>query len=170
MAAKRDEERAMKIHPDQIKPIESERQGEQKPRPVEGGGFGDILAREVEGGQVAQQVRPPLKPPPATAAILQVPKAERGGDRSAGQEVMQNIENLLGEWEDYASQLAATDDGPALRQANRTLESLESGVERLKSKLPELGGDNPGLKSLVDEIEILAVTERIKLNRGDYLS
>jgi len=29
--------------------------------------------------------------------------------------------------------------------------------------------DDPGLKPIADELEILAATERVKFNRGDYL-
>jgi hypothetical protein len=59
--------------------------------------------------------------------------------------------------------------GDALRKPTVRWPASRSTSAGLKSSHPGLGKDHPGLQSVVDEMEILAVTERIKFNRGDYL-
>ena len=73
------------------------------------------------------------------------------------------------EWENYAATLQASGRDKGLRPAFGVLENIETGLKELKDKWPSLSRDHPGLKSVVDELEVMAVTERIKFNRGDYL-
>ena len=42
-------------------------------------------------------------------------------------------------------------------------------VSLLKDEHPGLDGHSPQLSSLVNELEVMTVTEKIKFNRGDYL-
>ena len=80
---------------------------------------------------------------------------------------MNNMDTLLAKWEDYADTLAADSGGDSLKQAYGVLENIENGVRQLKEDLPE--GLSPDLGSLVNEMEVMTVTEKFKFNRGDYL-
>ena len=80
---------------------------------------------------------------------------------------MENMDTLLAEWENYADKLAAGSGGDSLKQAYGVLEHIESGVRQLKEELPE--STTAGLGSLVNELEVMTVTEKFKFNRGDYL-
>lgn len=160
----------MKITTEQLRPLETEQ--ESKARRAESGeGFGELLSKELGAREVAQSqgLRPPTAPllPHQMTAASETAATEES--TLAGREVMDKLENILGEWENYATHLAEPEATDGLRKANGALESIESDVAGLKSSYPGLGKDHPGLQSVVDEMEILAVTERIKFNRGDYL-
>jgi hypothetical protein len=83
---------------------------------------------------------------------------------------MDSLDTLMNEWEEYAARLQEPSASLNLRQANGVLEHIERGVASIKDRYPGLGDEAPGLQAVVDEMEILAVTERIKFNRGDYLA
>lgn len=160
----------MKINTEQLRPLDAEQESRAR-RAESGEGFGELLSRELDAQGVvpASGLQPPAAPllPHQIAAASAATATEE--TTPAGQEVMDKLENILGEWENYATHLAEPGAEDGLRKANGALESIESDVAGLKSSYPGLGKDHPGLKSVVDEMEILAVTERIKFNRGDYL-
>lgn len=160
----------MKINTEQLRPLETDQESRTR-RAESGGGFGELLSRELDAREAGPA--PGLRPPAAPLLPLQVAAAGAAAatqeNTPAGQEVMDKLENILGEWEKYAGHLAEPGAADGLRKAYGTLAGIESGVAGLKSSYPALGKDHPGLQSVVDEMEILAVTERIKFNRGDYL-
>lgn len=162
----------MKIHPDQLKAIEQEQAKARRAEEADKG-FGDMLAKEIgkaEGGSPAQAGAVPPPGASLSSMILASQAAQGTGENSdSGQAVMDNLESLLDEWENYAARLQEPSESLNLRQANGMLENIEQGVASIKDKYPGLEKDHPGLKAVVDEVEILAVTERIKFNRGDYI-
>jgi hypothetical protein len=161
----------MKIGIDPITSLDQEQSQVRRPEAAEG--FDALLSQEVQAQGTAQAEGSVLRPPPAPLLPHQVAAAQatQGEDQpTAGRDVMEQLENILGEWENYAAHLSEPATGSGLREADGTLSGIEGDVAKLKSDWPKLGQDNPGLKSVVDELEIMTVTERIKLNRGDYLS
>ncbi|HDQ39479.1 MAG TPA: hypothetical protein ENN39_00380 [Desulfonatronum sp.] len=82
---------------------------------------------------------------------------------------MDAIDNLLSQWENYAHQLASAPQG--LRGAHDLLSRISTEIGELKENWPQSGGaaSETGLRSMLDELEVLAVTERIKFDRGDYI-
>lgn len=162
----------MKITNDQVGAVEQQ-EAERTARKASEkcGMFGDLLARELDavrqgGGAAPTQgagVRPlgvnPLLHVNATVAPNQ--QAERT--------IMDNLERLLGEWEEYAQRLDTPGGDAGLKDAYAVLARIGGEVERIKAENPDLASKNPELKSLVDEMEILSVTETIKFNRGDYV-
>lgn len=162
----------MKIHPDQLRAIEQEKAKSDRAKQQDKG-FEDLLAKEVgkadgAGGKSAAAVPPPGA---GMSSMILAAQAAAGADATtdSGHSVMESLESLLNEWENYAEDLQAAPESLNLRRANGTLENIEQGVASLKDSHPELEKDHPGLQAVVDEIEILAVTERIKFNRGDYI-
>jgi len=160
----------MKITTEYLQPLEGEQETRTR-RTESGEGFGELLSRELgaQEGVAAAGLQPPAAPllPHQIAAAQGAAAVDESA--TTGQGVMDTLENIMGEWENYASQIAGSGSGDALRKADGALTSIENDVAGLKSSYPDLGDDDPGLKSVVDEMEILAVTERIKFNRGDYL-
>jgi hypothetical protein len=157
----------MKIHPDQIKALNKEQAKTEQQKPAEGK-FGDVLAQEVQKDQATGETAKSggVKPlqAPFRAGMVEPVGAEH---IPRGREIMQNLDNLLAEWEDYAGKLSGASEA-GLKDAYGVLEGISSGVKELKDKTPDLGERHPGLKSMIDELEILATTERIKFVRGDY--
>jgi hypothetical protein len=88
---------------------------------------------------------------------------------SSGEELaaMNDMNTLLTQWDDYANQLADGSSGDSLKKAYGTLQDIESGVQQLKDGLSS--STSTGLGSMVNELEVMATTEKIKFDRGDYL-
>ncbi len=135
--------------------------------------FAALLAQKVGDGGTSQATG--LSAPPlAGYAALGVTGAQTSGDVEATgqfteeeQAVMNNMDTLLAKWENYADTLASGPGGDSLKQAYGVLENIETGVKQLKDDLPS--DANAGLGSLVNELEVMTVTEKIKFNRGDYM-
>jgi hypothetical protein len=167
----------MKINSEQTSAIQQQGQTHKHTKGASGS-FGDVLAQEVDrdGAQAdATGAAPSLSGMCPMAPLLQnlamAQETQAAGpaqavDTRTGQTLMDNVAGLLDDWEKYADQLKA----PAasnLRGAYGQLEKISDSVQALKSSWPQAG--NPDLKSVVDELEIMSVTEKIKFNRGDYL-
>jgi hypothetical protein len=153
----------MKIHPDQINALNKE-QTKADPKKEADGKFGDVLAQEVQNSQatgsvVAGGLRPLQAPLMADA--LRAP--EQAEHIPQGRAIMENLDSLLSEWENYAGKLS----GAGLKEAYGVLDGIDAGVKELKARHPDMES-TPELKSMVDEIEVMAATERIKFARGDY--
>lgn len=153
----------MKIHPDQINALNKEQTKADQQKPVDGK-FGDVLAQEVQNSQAVKATGAgglkPLQAPLRADALMQPQQSEQ---IPQGREIMENLDSLLSEWENYAGKLS----GAGLKEAYGVLDGIDAGVKELKAKHPDMAS-NPELKSMVDEIEVMAATERIKFARGDY--
>lgn len=168
----------MNIKTDQVEALRRQQEARAKPKP-EQGGFDEVLAKEAERSQAQGASPPPLADAPgktegleSTGPVLAAEQAEAlhpTNETATEATVMEHIDSLLDKWENYAQALKSPAPGDSLRQADSVLGRIEGDVERLKQTMPEPGQDDSPLKSMVDELEIMAVTERIKLNRGDYL-
>jgi hypothetical protein len=136
--------------------------------------FGDILAREVQGAEAQDAARTAVPPIDGgmleIASLIEAEGATPAADLTEKERTaMENVDSLLTEWENYADRLAASGQEGGLRQAYGVLEHIESGVQKLKQDWPGMDQENPNVGSLVNELEVMAVTEKIKFNRGDYI-
>jgi hypothetical protein len=157
----------MKIRPDQIKGIQPEQTQRRTTQSTPGQAFGEFLNQEVAKGgtsAAAAAVVPPLMVNPllATGALDQVQSVDETGAAVTGQ-----VESILDKWDSYAATLQTP--GASLKDAYGTLDEIASGVEAIRTDEPDLGSSHPELKSIVDELDAMAATERFKFNRGDYL-
>ena len=78
------------------------------------------------------------------------------------------MDGMFATIEQYAGQLAqgAT---PDLKSAYGLLRDLDGQIDGFKSRYPTAGQDMPELAAMLNELDVLAATEKFKLNRGDYL-
>jgi hypothetical protein len=165
----------MKIQNDLIEALKQQQKAEQDKAKPDTGKFGELLSGELQKGEeTAGGPRAAAPPPGARAygagALLNVDQiASVESVNQSEQAVMQNIEHLLEQWEDYAQSLSSPAGEQGLRRAYGVLQHISSGVEGIKDANPDLGEQNPALQTMVDELEILTVTEQYKFNRGDYL-
>jgi len=154
----------MKIRPDQIEGVQPEQTQRKNKAKLPGQAFGDLLNQEVAKG-TAPQAAAGLAPPPivnpmiAAEAATSVQKIDSAGAAVTGQ-----VESILDKWDSYAATLAGPQAG--LKSAYGTLDEITKDVANLKEGQPNL---DPGLRSIVDELETLATTEQFKFNRGDYV-
>jgi hypothetical protein len=168
---------AMKIQTDQTSVLGVQENQSSTSKTGSGASFQGVLAQEVEKTLASSSESSDASATSALSAkalgvssMLAVEEtAQLETVSETEQKVMEHIDSLLDKWENYAQALKAPSEGEDLRQAYGCLEDIQSEVQELKGASPNLGVDNPNLQSMVDEIEIMTVTEQIKFNRGDYL-
>lgn len=167
----------MKIETDQIKALTqpTETTSDSKKATSD---FASVLAKKVDG---ASSEGAGLTVPPLTGyAALDLPGTQEtettdatgaaeatGTPNTSESAAMDTMDSLLTQWEDYADELASGSGGTSLKRAYGMLENIESGVQQLKDGLA--GSANTDLSSMANELEVMAVTEKIKFNRGDYV-
>ncbi|QJB56372.1 hypothetical protein [Pseudodesulfovibrio sp. zrk46] len=152
----------MKIRPDQIEGVQPEQLRRKDKANAPGQAFGDILNQEVSKTgtpQAAAHIAPPPIVNPLIAAEAAAPVSSNTGAAATGQ-----VESILDKWDSYAATLANPEAG--LKSASGALDEIASDVAALKEGNANL---DPGLKSIVDELETLTAAERFKFNRGDYI-
>jgi len=149
----------MKIRPDQIEGVQPEQQIRKNKANEPGQAFGDILNQEVSRGTTpaAAGIAPPMIVNPLIAAG-QVSAVSSDTEVTPADQV----ESILDKWDAYAADLA--DPQVGLKSAYGTLDEISDEVAAIK------GADlDPGLRTIVDEMETLAAAEKFKFNRGDYV-
>lgn len=134
-------------------------------------GFSDIFARELavsnQGADSSAVSSTAGLSTASLAGLMAVQKASKTAETASSESaVMNSMDSLLTQWETYAGQLSGSAGG--LKNADGVLSSITDGVKKLKEDNPTLSATHPGLSSMVDQLEVMAVTERIKFNRGDY--
>ena len=153
----------MKIRPDQIEGVQPEQTQRKNKAQEPGQAFGDLLNQEIAKGNAPMApvgVAPPLIVNPLIAAeAVTATNANAVDSAVAGQ-----VESVLDKWDNYAASLAGSESG--LKSAYGTLDEIANEVAAIKESQPNL---DPGLKSIVDELETLTATEQFKFNRGDYV-
>ncbi|PIE70354.1 MAG: hypothetical protein CSA22_08380 [Deltaproteobacteria bacterium] len=80
---------------------------------------------------------------------------------SAGPKILAQTDALLAAMDSYASQMA--DPSVSLRDLEAVVTDLKSMADTLSTH-----GCDPGLKEIADQCAVLAQTEAIKFQRGDY--
>ncbi len=141
-----------------------------------GAGFADAFAEQAALGGAVQGAQHQTTPIGVQTNLVQqmlVQNAESiaaTGMTSSTQGVMEQVSNNLSQWESYASKLQAPGGQGNLRDAHTLLAGIESQVSALKNSSQETLEQNPELASIVNELEVMSVTERIKFNRGDYIA
>ncbi len=142
----------------------------------DGLGFAETFAEQATlGGAVGsmQQGSSVLGVQPSVVQQVLVQNAEDFAAHDAmdsTQSVLNQASGALDMWESYANTLRMPEGKGNLREAYSLLEGIESQVSALKSNSKETLEQNPELASLVNELEIMSVTEKIKFNRGDYVA
>jgi hypothetical protein len=134
-------------------------------------GFDRILTRELGNGP-AQETEAFGR---ADMHILPriLPGLEAGGVDGTGaalpafsEEAADMVEDVLTELEGYAAQLDRA-EAADLRTAFASLQNMQEGISGFRERFP---GESAGTAGeLIDELDVLAVTETFKFNRGDYL-
>lgn len=124
-------------------------------------------ARRAEGAQSTSQAA--LRPPGGASELYATIQANQTGasDNHSEPTVMDKMDSVLNRWENYAQLIGSTP--PDLRQGYQMLESISKDLGELEHTLPDSGQAAEQLRPILDELEILTMTERVKFNRGDYI-
>lgn len=138
--------------------------------------FDDILMQQMGAAQTGAGGAVPLPPGAARAGLIsQLLLSDSGApaaanaDEAVMQAAFEGASGALDLWDAYAR---AVDSGASsdLRQAYGLLADIDSQVSSLRQKASAARGLNPGLDSLLNELEVLTATEKVKFNRGDYMT
>ncbi|MDR2744364.1 MAG: hypothetical protein LBB66_04090 [Desulfovibrio sp.] len=136
--------------------------------------FDDILAEEqlranAESGGI------PAPPPPGAERAEIVRSMLLGGAEgenpvSAGNpaidEAFGQVSGALDALDEYGASLGSA---RSLKEAYSLLDDIDGRMAGLEKEAGTLRAQYPALDSLLNELKILSVTEKIKFNRGDYL-
>lgn len=107
-----------------------------------------------------------------TALLSQV-KLEKSGAIAgdANQEALMaafdQASGALDLWDQYARVLGCGSSDASLRDAWSLLEGLDSNIAALRAN--PIANGNEALSGIINELEVMAATEKFKFNRGDYL-
>jgi hypothetical protein len=165
----------MKIHPDQLEGIRSDQTTRTDRGTQTGTAFGDILSQEVAETQSGTQTAKSIASLPspggldALSALFGMQSVEATTPATKAETaIMDTVESVLDKWDQYAQNLQGASGEANLKQAYGVLEDIDGTVQQIKSDNPDLAEKYPALQGMVSDLEAMTVTERIKLNRGDY--
>ena len=158
----------MKINPEQLKHLLEQNQKEKAGKSPADRSFQDILNTTIQPEKDSSPPASPLKDTSKLYALqteLQTSNITQARpDDGHGQEIMNRLESVLDQWEKYSQSLKT----PDLRNSFSILESIRHDLQNLQAELGQDSESAPGVNSLLNELEVMTVTERIKFNRGDY--
>jgi len=136
--------------------------------------FAALLAEELAQGQAAGKMLPGIKDIAPLAGLAGLDQSQPlGGFSPEEDQLMDEISGLLEVVDAYGLALAGQgEDGAngqdtSLKSIYNLLETIAGKSEELKGALARIG-NNPVLAGIVNELEVMAATEKFKLNRGDY--
>ncbi len=81
-----------------------------------------------------------------------------------GNNLMNHIETTLKEWEKYSQHLLRGN----IKNSKDTLECVIQQISDIEGKMGT-GEDNKEIRSVVEELKIMALTEKARLYRGEYI-
>lgn len=148
----------------------------QVPRKLQGQpkGFEELLNTQLNGKPENSRNLDDLALREAQASMLSqvvTPDAEENAlanpDEAVIQAAFDQASGTLDLWDKYARTIGASPAPTALRDAWTLLEGIDAQVSQMRAN--PIMGKNEGLNSLLNELEIMATTEKFKFNRGDYL-
>ena len=91
-------------------------------------------------------------------------------DEDVIQSAFSQASGTLDMWDSYVNALGSSGQGGSLREAYSLLQGIDGQVAALKTNTAAVRGQNTGLDSLVNELDVMTATEKFKFNRGDYNS
>jgi hypothetical protein len=162
----------MKIRNDELQALQ-QLQGETRIKPKVGNGFEALLSEQL--GATQDMGEEAGASPLMGGLSAQFSPALLGltedGAKTAGtqslDEISQSIDGLFTTMDAYAASLSSPEGD--LRNAYSTLQSMSKELKALRESAPDLGTRHAGLDAMVNELEVMTVTETFKFNRGDYL-
>ncbi len=91
--------------------------------------------------------------------------SQTNGDQNIVESLMLGLQNSINSMDAYAKSLQ---DSTNLKSAYANLEMANRQVGTMQQDYSKLSQKNSSLESLLNDLEIMTVTETYKFNRGDY--
>ncbi|GAB6162029.1 hypothetical protein JCM12298_11880 [Desulfothermus naphthae] len=124
--------------------------------------FDIFLKKQIEEKQ-EKMLKPQISSTPIELKELEA--ALRLNQNQDHIKIMDKIESTLDQWEKYSHNLSCGN----LRESENTLNSLIDELTQIEKDLNSNDIDSSeGATNIVNELKIMAISERARLNRGDY--
>lgn len=140
-------------------------------QPAQSADFEALLNRQIGVETAANVINPAASAQAAALNALTLENSAEAAETDPTTAVLQaafdDAYSTLDIWDAYSKAIGGSTDR-SLRDAYSMLESVDARVEALKAN--PLAGNNAALDGIINELEIMAVTEKFKFNRGDYLA
>ena len=162
----------MKINTELLKAVQEQEINKNKSPEQAKQDFKQVLEKNMSSEQDAnknQKSAAQMPGPNQLAALhaqIQTNSTSSVQSESIESSMREKIDQVLSKWENYSQQLQSGDK--SLKSSFNTLEEISENVRNLQSELSESSQQDQGIKSILDELEIMTVTEKVKFNRGDY--
>lgn len=141
-----------------------------------GESFEALLTRQMGVSDDAMSSSAELTPGTAQAGLISQillqdidQKQELATDTAVLQAAFTQASGTLDMWDGYARALSSSGEGASLKEAWNMLESIEKQVAQLRRDTDSIRGKSVGFDSLLNDLEVMTVTEKFKFNRGDYI-
>ncbi|AGC50311.1 hypothetical protein K9U34_04000 [Lawsonia intracellularis] len=151
---------------------ELQRQEETKKisKPIQGSSFENLLSEELTA---TSTINPSKVLSGKSSNVEQMllmglakPKAAKFVKDATLTSITEQASILLNSWDEYSS---ALEEGITTRGAWEKLTTIENHTKNLQGNLANIQPPNSDLESMVNELSIMAVVEKAKINRGDYM-
>ena len=171
----------MKVTNDQLEALlrqQSQSSSTSRAQTAQGGGFEAALTEQLGlENAVATSAFPTAAAGQASQAsmisqmLLGTTQTESADiDEDVIQTAFSQASGTLDMWDSYVNALGSSGQGGSLREAYSLLQGIDGQVAALKTNTATVRGQNTGLDSLVNELDVMTATEKFKFNRGDYNS
>ena len=171
----------MKVTNDQLEALlrqQSQSSSTSRAQTAQGGGFEAALTEQMGlENAVATSAFPTAAAGQASQAsmisqmLLGTTQTESADiDEDVIQTAFSQASGTLDMWDSYVNALGSSGQGGSLREAYSLLQGIDGQVSALKTNTAAVRGQNAGLDSLVNELDVMTATEKFKFNRGDYTS
>lgn len=155
---------------------EIQRQEETKKisKPIQGNSFENLLSEELTA-TTAINNRHNTKvlsgkhsnvDPMLLTGLIKPETAKFVGDNTLTS-ITEQTNILLTAWDEYSSELK---EGITTRGAWEKLTTIENQTKNLQENLANIQLPNSDLESMANELSIIAIVEKAKINRGDYMT
>jgi len=93
---------------------------------------------------------------------------EQANHDNALQNTISQTSTALNTWDAYVNELGKSDGRTDLREAYSHLQGLDGQINALKQNAQGILNKSPSLAGIIEELDVMRVTETYKFNRGDY--
>ena len=171
----------MKVTNDQLEALlrqQSQSSSTSRTQTAQGGGFEAALTEQLG---LENAVAPSAFPTSTTGQASQASMISQmllGTTQTEATDIEEDViqsafsqaSGTLDMWDSYVNALGSSGQGGSLREAYSLLQGIDGQVAALKTNTAAVRGQNTGLDSLVNELDVMTATEKFKFNRGDYNS
>ena len=171
----------MKVTNDQLEALlrqQSQSSGTSRTQTAQGGGFEAALTEQLGLENAVATSAFPTSATGQTSQASMISQMLLGTTQTEATDIEEEViqsafsqaSGTLDMWDSYVNALGSSGQGGSLREAYSLLQGIDGQVAALKTNTAAVRGQNTGLDSLVNELDVMTATEKFKFNRGDYNS